>query len=144
MSIQERWQETFEKVGRSCPAQRADESNLGYQKRLARIGRRYIPEGEEIARVRFDNSLPDEYVPKMSEMMRAAVERNVYRTDNMRSGELRAVQHIDAGGTRTTRFIGPDSFVKAMTLPARRVVRINKPVVETLYNSAKAAMSGIW
>ena len=73
----------FEKLDRSCPAQRADEAQVDYLRRLSRIGRRYIPAGEEIARVKFDDTLPDEVVPKFSELMRAAVERNLYRTDNM-------------------------------------------------------------
>jgi hypothetical protein len=143
MSIQERWDTTFSQLGRTAPQQRADESSVNYLRRLSRVGRKYIPAGEEMARVNF-REVPDEYVPKLSEMMREAVTRNMRRTDNMAEGEMRPIHHTDAGGTRMTEWIGPTSFVKAMTLPARRVVRINKPDVETLYNSAKAAMSGIW
>ena len=46
--------------------------------------------------------LPDEMVPKFSELMRAAVERNLYRTDNMVPGEMRAVMRVDenTGGRR--------------------------------------------
>jgi hypothetical protein len=43
---------------------------MDYLRRLSRVGRKYIPAGEEIARVRFDYTLPDEVVPKFSEMMR--------------------------------------------------------------------------
>ena len=77
-SAQERWQSTFEKLDRSCPAQRADEDSNDYLRRLSRIGKSYIPAGEQMARVRFDHTLPDEVVPK--------------------------VQRIDAGGGRAEHF----------------------------------------
>jgi hypothetical protein len=51
-TIAEKWDATFAKLGRSAPAQRADEATADYQRRLARVGRKYIPAGEEIARVR--------------------------------------------------------------------------------------------
>ena len=70
-TIAEKWDATFAKLGRSAPAQRADESGIDYQRRLARIGRKYIPSGEEIARVRFDHTMVDAVVPRFSEMMRA-------------------------------------------------------------------------
>jgi hypothetical protein len=122
MTIQERWDQTFSRLDRSCPAQRADEAPVDYPRRLSRIGRRYIPKGEEIASVNFAE-LPDNVVGKFSEMMRAAVERNIMRTDNMQPGEMRAVMVVDEQtGMQHRHFIGPDSFVKAMGQPCRRVV----------------------
>ena len=50
-TIAEKWDATFAKLGRSAPAQRADEATVDYQRRLARVGRKYIPAAEEIARV---------------------------------------------------------------------------------------------
>ena len=57
--LRPKWQETFEKLGRAAPAPHADESDLQYLRRISRIGRRYIPAGEEIAKVAFDSSMPD-------------------------------------------------------------------------------------
>jgi hypothetical protein len=122
MTIQERWDGTFAKLDRSCPAQRADEASVDYLRRLSRIGRRYIPKGEQMASVNFAE-LPDEVVPKFSELMRATVERNLYRTDNMAPGEMRAVMRTDENtGQKIREWIGPDSFVKAMSQPCRRVI----------------------
>ena len=122
MTIQERWDGTFAKLDRSCPAQRADEAPVDYLRRLSRIGRRYIPKGEQMASVNFAE-LNDDVVPKFSELMRAAVERNLYRTDNMAPGELRAVMRVDENtGQKIREWIGPDSFVKAMGQPCRRVI----------------------
>jgi hypothetical protein len=122
MTIQERWDGTFAKLDRSCPAQRADEAEVDYLRRLSRIGKCYIPKGEQMASVNFAE-LPDAVVPKFSELMRAAVERNLYRTDNMQPGEMRAVMRIDENtGQKIREWIGPDSFVKSMGLPCRRVI----------------------
>jgi hypothetical protein len=145
MTVQEDWDLTFSKLGRSAPAQRADEATVDYQRRLARIGRKYIPSGEEIAAVRFDASMPDGVVPKFSEMMRAAVERNLYRTDNMQEGELRPVMETDPNtGMKTRSWIGPTSFVKEMGRPCRRVVSINAPAGTPLYAADRRSMGKIF
>lgn len=47
---QAQWDSTFQKLGRSAPEPRADENDMAYLKRLSRIGSKYIPSGEEIAR----------------------------------------------------------------------------------------------
>jgi hypothetical protein len=122
MTIQERWDATFSKLDRSCPAQRADEAPVDYLRRLSRVGRRYIPKGEQMASVNFAE-LPDNVVGKYSELMRQCVEKNIRRTDNMQHGELRPILVVDEQtGMKVRQFIGPDSFVKAMSQPCRRVV----------------------
>jgi hypothetical protein len=151
MTIQERWDGTFAKLDRSCPAQRADEDSTDYLRRLSRIGRRYIPAGEEIARVKFDHTLPDAVVPKFSELMRAAVERNLYRTDNMVPGEMRSVMVVDPNtGAQQRHFGGPTSFVRDPAVghrDCRRVTRISAPAGTTLWADAaqtRRAASGAW
>jgi hypothetical protein len=110
-----------------APARRADESTTSYLRRLSRVGRKYIPAGEQIARVDF-SELPDATVYKFSEVMRQAVARNVTRTDNMPPGTMRAVMVTDENtGMKIREWVGPDSFVKSMGRPCRRVVRINAP-----------------
>ena len=144
-TIAERWDATFQKLGRSAPAQRADEATVDYQRRLARVGRKYIPAAEEIAWVRFDSSMVDAVVPKFSEMMRAAVERNLYRTDNMQPGEMRPVLETDPNtGAKIRSWIGPTSFVKEMGRPCRRVVRINTPASTPLYATDRRSMGQIF
>jgi hypothetical protein len=119
---QARWDATFQKIGRSCPPQRGDEGHLDYLRRLSRIGRKYIPTGEEIAQVRFDHTLPDNVVPRFSELMRGAVERNIFRVDNMRPGELKSVLRTDENtGQKFREFYGPQSFVKEMGQAPRLV-----------------------
>jgi hypothetical protein len=125
---QARWDQTFSKLGRSCPARRADEAPLDYERRLARVGRKYIPAGEQIAQVPFDHTLPDAVVPQFAEMMRQRVEANLLRHDNMAPGEMRAVMITDPNtGMRQRHFIGKTSFVVGMGQPCRRVARITNP-----------------
>jgi hypothetical protein len=122
------WDQTFSKLGRSAPVRRADESGADYLRRLSRVGRKYTPRAEEIARVAFDHTLPDAYVPQYSELMRAAVERNIMRSDNMRPGEMRPVMIVDENtGMKQRHFIGPTSFVRDMGRPCRRVVKVVNP-----------------
>jgi hypothetical protein len=96
-------------------------------RRLAIIGKRYIPKSEQIHSVTFRRDtadpLPDAVVPKFAEQVRQCVEKNLFRTDNMRPGEMRAVMITDENtGMKQRWFVGKDSFVKAMSQPCRRVV----------------------
>jgi hypothetical protein len=135
MSAQERWDQTFAKLDRSCPAQRADESHVDFLRRLSRVGRKYIPAGEPIAQVRFDHTLPDEVVPKFSEQMRQAVERNLYRTDNMRPGDVRPVMQIDENtGQKIRTWIGPRvAFIDDMGMI--RKARLNRELADASQRS---------
>ena len=150
MTIQERWDGTFAKLDRSCPAQRADEDSTDYLRRLSRIGRRYIPKSEQMASINW-TELPDETVPKFSELMRAAVERNLYRTDNMAPGEMRSVMVVDPNtGALQRHFVGPTAFVRNPLYghrDCRRVTRISAPAGSTLWQSSsetRRGASGSW
>ena len=150
MTIQERWDGTFAKLDRACPAQRADEGQTDYLRRLSRIGRKYIPRSEQMASVNFAE-LPDEVVPKFSELMRSAVERNLYRTDNMIPGDMRPVMRVDENtGQKIREWIGPQSFVRNALYghqPCRKVTRISAPAGSTLWQDAahtRRASSGGW
>ena len=139
MTIQERWDGTFAMLDRSCPAQRADEASVDYLRRLSRIGRKYIPRAEQMASINFAE-LPDETVPKFSELMRQCVEKNLRRTDNMQPGEIRSVMRVDENtGQKVREWIGPQSFVLNPLYghrDPRRVTRINAPAGTTLYQDA--------
>ena len=85
--------------------------------------------------------------------MRIAVERNLYRTDNMAPGEMRAVMRVDENtGAQKREFIGPtSSFVRNSLYghrDCRRVVRISRPATVALWEAqdaaAKRAVAGGW
>jgi hypothetical protein len=115
-------------------------------RRLSRIGRKYIPRAEPMARVKFDDTLPDNTVEQFSELMRECVEKNAVRTDNMAPGEMKMVRKRDPNsGREIIEWHGPDSFVKAMGLPARRA-RILAPPQQVLAGdgASRRAMAGTW
>jgi hypothetical protein len=147
--IQGRWDATFSKLDRSCPARRADEAEMDYLRRLSRVGRKYIPKGEDIAQVSFAQ-LPDAVVPQYSELMRQAVERNAVRTDNMRPGDMRAVMITDENtGMKQRHWYGPTSFVKNPLYghrDCRQVIAINAPQPSRLYTArgAEARLARGW
>jgi hypothetical protein len=145
MSIQERWDSTFAKMDRACPARRADESGVNYLRRLSVIGKKYLPQSEQLANVTF-KSLPDEVVPKFSELVRQAVERNLYRTDNMEAGTFRAVMRVDEQtGMKTREFYGPRCFTDQFMGRVMRVARINAPQQQVVWgNNAKTESRGLW
>ena len=137
------WEETFQKLGRSAPAQRADENDMDYLRRTSRLGRKYLPSGEEICSVHFDRSLPDAVVPEFSERMRAAVERNMRRTDNLdpRDPNYRVVHVTDPNtGMRIREFYRARPFTDDFSTPCRRVNRINTPASTPLYAADRRSM----
>jgi hypothetical protein len=141
------WEETFQKLGRSAPMQRADENDMAYLRRVSRVGRRYIPAGEEIAQVRFDHTMPDAVVPKFSEMMRERVEANLRRTDNLdpRDTNYRVVHVTDEStGMKIREFYRARPFTDDFSRPCRRVTRINAPASMPLYQADRAGMAGVW
>jgi hypothetical protein len=62
-----------------------------------------------------------------------------------RMGEMRPVMVLDENsGQRQRHWAGPDSFVKSMGQPCRRVVRINAPASTPLYAADRGGMRGLF
>jgi hypothetical protein len=140
------WDETFQKLGRTAPAQGAGESVYDYQRRLAGLGSKYIPRGEQIAGVDFAQ-LPNDVVPRFSEMMRERVEANLRRTDNLDPNDTsyRTVLVQDANTNGKIReFYRARPFTDDFKLPGRRVVRINAPEQRALYSSNRREAASTW
>jgi hypothetical protein len=143
-TITERWDATFAKIERSCPARRADEASVDYLRRLSIIGKKYLPKSEQITNFTF-RDLPDDVVPKFSELVREAVERNLYRTDNMRAGEYRAVMKVDENtGQKIREFYGPRPFTDEFMQWPKRITRINAPEQRAIWGDAKRESAGLW
>jgi hypothetical protein len=132
-SLHERWDETFAKLDRACPARRADEATVDYYRRLSVIGKRYLQKSEQITNVTF-KTLPDDVVPKFSELVREAVERNLTRTDNMEPGTFRAVLRVDENtGQKIREYYGPRPFTDQFCGRIQKVLRINAPAQQTVW-----------
>ena len=121
-------------------------SSYDYQRRLADLGRKYIPRGEQIAGVNFVQ-LPDEVVPRFSEMMRERVEANLRRTDNLDPNDTnyRTVLVTDANTNGKIReFYRARPFTDDFKLPGRRVVRINAPETRAVYTASRREQASTW
>ena len=57
------WEETFPKLGRSAPTQRADEGDMAYLRRVSRVGRKYIPAAKKLPGCVSTPTMPDAVVP---------------------------------------------------------------------------------
>ena len=79
MTIQERWNSTFEKLDRACPAQRADEGSTDYLRRLSRIGKKYIPRDEQMASSQLSRA-PRRGRGEILRVDAGGVERNLFRS----------------------------------------------------------------
>jgi hypothetical protein len=132
-------------MDRSAPAQRSDESSVNYLRRLSVIGKRYLPKSEQLASIIF-KTLPDDVVPKFSEMVRQAVERNLYRTDNMEPGTFRAIMKVDEQtGLKVREFYGPRPFTDQFCGIVRRVGSFSVPSREVVWgHNAKTESRGLW
>jgi hypothetical protein len=144
---QARWDDSWARLGRAAPAPRAGEGDADYLRRMARLGRKYIPSGEEIAGVAFDQSMPDAVVPRFAEMMRERVEANLRRTDNLDPNDPNyRVVHVTDGNTgmRIREFYRARPFTDDFGTPCRRVVRVNAPASMPLYSADRRAMGQIF
>ena len=91
--------------------------------------------------------LPNEVVPKFSEMMRERVEANMRRTDNLDPNDTnyRTVLVTDANTNgKIKEFYRARPFTDDFKLPGRRVVRINAPEQRTLYSSNRREAASTW
>jgi hypothetical protein len=144
--VQERWDHVFEGLGRSAPARRADEAGSDYRKRLCRVARRYIPASERIAKVRFDDTLPNSVLGEFERLMMEAVVRNISRTDNMKVGDLKPVFKTDPrNGYKVTEWHGPRSFVLDEQYghrPGRRVLSFNRSAIEPIQTYRRSGWAG--
>jgi hypothetical protein len=91
--------------------------------------------------------MPDAVVPRFSEMMRARVEANLRRTDNLdpRDPNYRVVHVTDPNtGMKIREFYRARPFTDDFSLPTRRVVRINTPASTPLYSTDRRSMGQIF
>jgi hypothetical protein len=68
-----------------------------------------------------DTDIFDRFEPDLLQ----AVQRAAYDASSVPPGQFRKVVELDGNGMKMVRWIGPESFVKQMTRPGRRVLSFN-------------------
>jgi hypothetical protein len=116
---------------------RADDDEHSYIRRVARIAqkRNYLSFDEPVRKVNF-YELPNHALPQFTKMLLEGIERSVMRPDTVPDNTERSVYTRDENtGMAIRSFVRPDSFVKDMGQPCRRVDSI-KARDQILYQRA--------
>jgi hypothetical protein len=129
--------DAFQVWGRSAPPVRADDDANSYIRRVAKIAQQknYLSFDEPVKRVRFAE-LPDHALPQFTSLLIEGIKRSVMRPDTVPDGTERSVYARDENtGLSIRSFVRPESFVKDMGQPCRRVDSI-KARDQILYQRA--------
>jgi hypothetical protein len=109
-----------------APAPTVGEDPDEYRRRLLIMAKKLIPGSNELRHVQV-RQLPREALSAFEDEIYPAARATAYSADSVPAGEMRAIQERDKNGLTMIRWIGQESFVKAMGRPGRRVVSFNTP-----------------
>jgi len=141
--LQARFEETFSPYGERAPAPVADESVPSYHKRLLRTAQRKLSVADDRV-IPGTTSMTVGDVAKvpvgeLTRSTREAIDPLIHQAASMQAkaphvstlppaGEF-VERHVvdDMTGVRTTEFHGRESFIKGMSRPGRRVLRLVDP-----------------
>jgi hypothetical protein len=118
--IQERADEALMPWDIRAPAPVLGESFDRYRRNVAVKLKKLLPENHELRKVQY-RGLDDAVLNAFEPQLYRAVRDAAHDASTVPPGEFRKVIEVDQGGTRYTKFIGQESFVKAMGRPGRRV-----------------------
>jgi hypothetical protein len=119
---QEFYDNTLRKIGMRAPQPTLGQTVNNYRRETLRtIKRTFLPEAHELYRIQFRGLPADVLNPFEAQLLSACVvEAN--NPIHVPPGELRKVEELDEfGKLKTIRWVGQESFVKAMGRPGRRV-----------------------
>jgi hypothetical protein len=129
---QSRYDEAFSAHGVKAPPPRADAHPPDYRRELFKRGQDLLPSDHPLTRFNPEDIGGDAIVELERQLISAIeAEATAPSGDNIPGpGEpLREViQQDDASGLRKTTFNGAESFIKGLSRPGRRIVRICDPV----------------
>jgi hypothetical protein len=128
---QSRYDDAFAKHGRRAPEPAADARPPTYRRKLFGIAQSMLPSGHPLTK--FDaGDIDGSAIPELERQLLSAIEAEGESPtgDNVPGpGEpLREVTKVDStNGARVTRFYGTEHFIKQLSRPARRVLRLVDP-----------------
>jgi hypothetical protein len=122
LKFQEYYDTTLRKIGLRAPQPTLGQTVNDYRRETLRtIKRTFLPQNHPLYGVQMRQLKPDALQALEPQVLQAAVvEAN--NPCHVPAGELRKVEELDDyGKLKTIRWIGPESFVKQMMRPGRRV-----------------------
>lgn len=135
--IQSRYDSAFRSFGTEVPAPVDDEAPSAYRSRLFnRLGRKLSPD-HELASIRADDlGNQPQVFDNFEEMIIAAAKAEGERPSQENlppNGEIIARHRTDSDtGSKVTEFFGRESFIKDLTRPGRKVLRLIDPNSRTV------------
>jgi hypothetical protein len=116
------YDDTLRKVGMRAPQPVLGETVNHYRRETLRnLKRTFLPQTHDLYQVQF-RQLPADILQVFEPQLLTAVVTEAYNPAHVPPGELRKIEEYDEyGKVRTIKFIGQESFVKAMGRPGRRV-----------------------
>jgi hypothetical protein len=121
---QKRYDDALSPWDMRAPGPTLGEDITDYRAKLAILAKKQLPPDHAMRKVqyrRLDSDVFDNFEPQLLQAVRQAA----YDPATVPPGEFRVVPQIDSNGMKINTFIGPESFVKAMGRPGRRVVSFN-------------------
>jgi len=122
LRFQEYFDETLRKVGMRAPQPVLGTTVNDYRREVLRtIKQTFLPQSHPLYGVQMRGLRADALAAIEPQVLQAAV-KEANNPCHVEPGELRKVEEIDQyGQVKTIKFIGRESFVKAMGRPVRRV-----------------------
>jgi hypothetical protein len=121
---QERYDNALSPWDMRAPAPVLGEPITEYRAKLAILAKKQLPPDHQLRKVqyrRMDTAIFDNFEPDLLQ----AVSRAAYDASTVPPGQFRKVVEADTNGMKMVRWVGPESFVKAMGRPGRRVLSFN-------------------
>jgi hypothetical protein len=127
---QEYYDNTLREVGGRAPQPILGQSATRYRKETCRAFKRnFLPPNHELYQVNYRGLKTDSLAALEPQLLQACV-AEANNPNTVPPGEFRKIEvRNQYGQLQMTKFIGPESFVKAMGRPGRRVVAFMQSMV---------------
>jgi hypothetical protein len=134
-----KWQAYYDEVLREV-GMRAPEPMLGrtvsdYRRETCRqIKRTFLPQNHDLYKVSYRGLQTDALDVFEPQLLKAAADE-AFNPATVEPGQFREITRRDKyDGVREILFVGPESFVRSMGRPGRRVVRFNATAIQPITN----------
>ena len=120
-AIQERADNALEPWGLRARGPTLGENPDAYRRDLLIQAKKLLPGSNELRHVQV-RQLPRDALSNFEDQIYPAAHATAYSADSVPDGQMRAIEEKDSNGLKMTRWVGKESFVKAMGRPGRRVL----------------------
>ena len=122
--FQERYERALEPWNRRAPSPVLGQSVDSYRRETLVQMKRLLPDDHELRNIQV-RRMPSDALDVFDGQLCQACRQEAYNPNTVAPGDFRIVPEVDSNGMKMNRFVGPESFVKQMGRPGRRVVSFN-------------------